>query len=45
MKAAQLTHRLRKEDLQAQIGYAEAVTGLEQATGNLLEARGFSGLR
>jgi outer membrane protein TolC len=29
-------------ELQAQIGYAKSVTALEQATGNLLEARGFS---
>ena len=29
-------------ELQAQIGYAKSVTALEQATGNLVEARGFS---
>ena len=30
-------------ELQAQISYAKSITALEQATGNLLEARGFSG--
>jgi outer membrane protein TolC len=32
----------RAAELQAQIGYAKAVTAREQATGHLLEARGFA---
>ena len=35
----------RAAELQAQIGYAKALTALEQATGHLLEARGFATIR
>ena len=33
----------KADELQAKVGYAKAITALEQATGNLLEAREFVG--
>jgi multidrug efflux pump subunit AcrB len=35
----------KADELQANVGYAKAITALEQASGNLLEARGFAGPR
>jgi outer membrane protein TolC len=32
-------------ELQAQITFAKSITALEQATGHLLEARGFTGIK